>query len=191
MENPTQNPNPDQTKAKAKAKTQTLDRPASKTAPPESAKSTPPQTTPRSSPSAGQPATAIAGVDEQDLHLFQSVDIDGSGTISREEFLNAFVRAGLRLTDLRCSESLQELGLLSPRNDSEIDFESFQKIPTVGSNGLKNALHHRKSSVSARIRQIPRQRLGDINTKFSISWMIECCFVPPTENVVWGRNVFG
>lgn len=128
MENPTQNPNPAQTKAKAKAKTQTLDRPASETAPPESAKSTPPQTTPRSSPIAGQPATAIAGVDEQDLHLFQSVDVDGSGTISREEFLNAFVRAGLRLTDLRCSESLQELGLLSPRKDSEIDFESFQKI---------------------------------------------------------------
>ncbi|MEO0985345.1 MAG: glutaminase A [Cyanobacteria bacterium J06639_14] len=71
---------------------------------------------------------AVSAVDEQDLRLFQSVDTDGSGTITREEFLNAFVRAGLKLTDLRFSESLQELGFLSPRSDSEITLEQFQKI---------------------------------------------------------------
>ena len=71
---------------------------------------------------------AASAVDEQDLRLFQSVDTDGSGTITREEFLNAFVRAGLKLTDVRFSESLQELGFLSPRSDSEITLEQFQKI---------------------------------------------------------------
>lgn len=75
-----------------------------------------------------QPTKAATAVDEQDLRLFQSVDTDGSGTITREEFLNAFVRAGLKLTDVRFSESLQELGFLSPRNDSEINLGQFQKI---------------------------------------------------------------
>lgn len=76
-----------------------------------------------------EPVTMAASVvDEQDLRLFQSVDVDGSGTITREEFLNAFVRAGLKLTDLRFSESLQELSSLAPRSDSEITLEQFQKI---------------------------------------------------------------
>ena len=81
-------------------------------------------------PTADQEQVTIAAsaVDKQDLRLFQSGDVDGSGTITREEFLNAFVRAGLKLTDLRFSESLQELGFLAPRSDSEITLEQFQKI---------------------------------------------------------------
>ncbi|ESA35889.1 glutaminase [Leptolyngbya sp. Heron Island J] len=81
----------------------------------------------QSLPSKGKTPGATA-VDEQDLRLFQAADLDGNGMITREEFLSAFVRAGLKLTDRRFSESLQELEFLCPRSDSEIDFPSFQKI---------------------------------------------------------------
>ncbi|MEO0536744.1 MAG: glutaminase A [Cyanobacteria bacterium P01_A01_bin.123] len=113
-------------KTKTKTKTKAIDKPMPEARPQKDAKSTLPK--PTQPPTLGRAMTAAKAVDEQDLRLFQAADLDGNGKITREEFLSTFVRAGLKLSDLRFSESLQELGLLSPRHDSEIDFDDFQKI---------------------------------------------------------------
>ena len=111
---------------KTKSKTKVLNKPAKETT------TQPDSTSVRSVKTKSLPlerrTPGATAVDEQDLRLFQDADLDGNGMITREEFLTAFVRAGLKLTDRRFSESLQELEFLCPRSDSEIDFPSFQKI---------------------------------------------------------------
>ena len=60
--------------------------------------------------------------------MFHSLDLDGDGNVSREEFLNTFVNLGLQLTDKRFTESLEVLDRLAPKPKSRIDPKSFQQI---------------------------------------------------------------
>lgn len=62
------------------------------------------------------------------MHLFRSLDLDGDNYVTREEFLEIFVRSGLQLTDRRFSESLERLDKFAPKPKSKIDAATFQQI---------------------------------------------------------------
>jgi glutaminase len=64
--------------------------------------------------------------DERERHLFLSLDVDGDGLISREEFQDVLTSLGLRQSDTRlsdCMKRLQQFGLRQP-----IDYPTFVEI---------------------------------------------------------------
>lgn len=67
-------------------------------------------------------------LEDPDLHLFKSIDLDGDGYVSREEFLNVFTKLGLQLTDKRFTESLEVLDRLAQKPKSKINLKSFKQI---------------------------------------------------------------
>jgi glutaminase len=73
-------------------------------------------------------ATPMASdvVDERELNLFLSLDVDGDGSITREAFLDVLASLGLREDDHRlveCVRRLQQYGLRQP-----LDFAAFVEV---------------------------------------------------------------